>query len=116
VAAENYSPVQLKVTNARGIPDVLLNASTFDRDPQFNRANIITNATTREEIRYVIERLCTKTGAADPQFCITADQGLPPGSDSRAILDLAPQVLFRITVRVDGPRNTASFTQSTFVP
>jgi type IV pilus assembly protein PilX len=111
--AQNYSAVQLPVNNPRGIPDVLANKTTFDS--QFT-APRITDPNTKEEMRYVIERLCTRDGPSAREFCALADQTSVSGSDNKSILDLASPVLYRVTVRVDGPRNTVSFTQNTFVP
>ncbi|HVK56085.1 MAG TPA: hypothetical protein VM532_13780 [Burkholderiales bacterium] len=110
---QNYSAVQLAVNNPRGIPDILVNKATFDS--QFT-APRITDPNTNEEMRYVIERLCTRSGPSAREFCALADQTSISGSDNKSILDLTSPVLFRVTVRVDGPRNTVSFTQTTFVP
>jgi hypothetical protein len=68
----------------------------------------------RYSVRYVVERLCTGTGAiTDPvrqcvnkikkpiQSYTTAERPDPPAAK-----------LFRVTVRVTGPRDTQTFVQS----
>ena len=67
------------------------------------------------EVRYVIERMCFKEEVAAITHC---DMTLPaegrgttiePGKDLSGALVQIP--FYRLTVRVDGPRNTASFAQ-----
>ncbi len=70
-------------------------------------------------IRFVIERLCSVTNVQDPpaQCYVT----LPPencrgvSATSSPICSATPGIYYRTTVFVTGPRNTKTYTQSTFV-
>ena len=65
-------------------------------------------------IRYVIERVCNAAGDAIPARCDTTEAapvvGTTTGETSRVELPRTP--LYRLTIRVDGPRNTVSFAQA----
>jgi len=74
---------------------------------------------TGNEVRYVIHRLCSASGAVnDPnQNCVTVGSASAGGSQiggAYGVLPLANTTApyFRITVRVAGPRNTTSYVQS----
>lgn len=119
----NYSAVAL-ASNAQGIPNALL----ADNLP----ANVGTegdiDAGQSVTLRYVVDRLCTATGAGSetPDNCAVAGANLVPGGSSGNWLRAeraAPggaagavqqQVIYRISVRATGPRNTQSFFQTTF--
>ena len=65
------------------------------------------------EIRYVIERMCSAPGAPTLASC----DMLPPKVNSGttigdAALTLPSVPFYRVTIRVDGPQNTASFLQA----
>jgi Tfp pilus assembly protein PilX len=120
--AQNYC-AQLEPTDARGVPTVLANldpanaaASKKACDNQsLNAANEIVTAT-GETLRYVVERLCTVDGAPDQTRC-SVEQVLPTGGTVGAGPHLGDTVpLYRVTVRVDGPRRTVHFTQVIFKP
>jgi type IV pilus assembly protein PilX len=108
----NYRATMLP-TDARGIPNVLLDLATFDSTYTNTANKIIT--TTGETLRFVIDRLCVQPGPADELYC-NAD-ALVPGGGTRGSTPLGTTVaLYRITVRADGPRNTQHFTQVIFRP
>lgn len=109
--SQNYSAVVLPITNSHGIPDVLLDKTAFDANAKFTHAKIV-NSSTNEEMRYVIERLCTRPGTFDPHFCISLTQDSNAGSHNKSKLNLSTGSVFRITVRVDGARNTVSYSQT----
>ena len=74
---------------------------------------------TGNEVRYVIHRLCSATGAVnDPnQSCVTVGSASAGGSQIGGAYGVLPlsnttAPYFRITVRVAGPRNTTSYVQS----
>lgn len=71
---------------------------------------------TQETARYIIERLCAATGVATQAGCdtwgVNAAGGSQPGE--KALIQTTP--LFRVTVRVDGPRNTVTYVQAVFRP
>lgn len=112
--ANNYSPT-IWATDARGIPNVLLD------DDQFAAAGLtgadIVDAPAGVTIRYVIDRQCEAgTAAFDAARCVAqATKGDVGGTAHLAQKkpggELRP--VYRISVRVTGPRGTQSFIQST---
>ncbi|MGM9483692.1 pilus assembly PilX family protein [Roseateles sp. NT4] len=123
--AANYSATLLP-TNAQGIPTALLASDTAFA--AVGTAADITPAGTGVTIRYVIDRLSTAAGACTSATCTMVNQSVFGGSSSEWINSqtnsgaannanpsaVPEQPIFRITVRVKGPRNTLSFFQSTF--
>lgn len=124
LAAENYSAIQLQA-NARGIPLVLLDNQAPFTGPNILGATFtpgigsIAGATPDISIRYVIDRMCNNTGTASvlgDAGCVRKPSatevrggtaGLPP-------LPQPPSLVYRLTVRVDGPRDTQVFLQTSF--
>ena len=125
--ASNYSASMLPV-NAKGIPNALQNDSTFAAVGV--ALNDITPASQQVTIRYVVDRLCVTVGAEStlgPTSCVVADNLVPAGTSSAnwqsAERSLGvgggtptgqPGVVYRLSIKVTGPRNTQSFFQSTF--
>lgn len=121
----NYSATMLP-TNAQGIPNALLSDTAFAGVG--TTVNDITVADLNISVRYVIDRMATATGACSSATCTMANQTVFGGSSSEWINSqtnsgaannanpsaVPEQPIFRITVRVRGPRNTLSFFQSTF--
>jgi type IV pilus assembly protein PilX len=68
-------------------------------------------------IRYVIERMCKNTGAADTSHCLYGPAGEDENSKSHCDLsnpclgEPTGALLYRITTRVTGPKNTVSYSQ-----
>jgi type IV pilus assembly protein PilX len=115
--AANYSATTLP-TNAQGVPLALLDNTAFGlvATPGLVPAgNDIPGRTTDVTIRYLIDRLCTNLGAASSPNCVQST-GLPTGGTANRNTAVAPPsaTVYRISVRVDGPRNTQAFLQSTF--
>jgi type IV pilus assembly protein PilX len=110
--AANYVSTALP-TNAQGVPLVLLNNAAFAAVS--SAANIIPGATPDITIRYIIDRLCTNTGNANIVNCVQST-GLPTGGTANHNTALAPPsaTVYRVSVRIDGPRNTQAFLQTTF--
>lgn len=111
-AARNYSATLLP-SSAQGIPNVLLDDTAFGA--AFTGADITdANGLT---MRYVIDRQCSATGAYNVSTCqaVTAkaqgqggdsiDTDKPTGAVTRPV--------FRISVRVTGPRGVQTYTQTT---
>ncbi|MGN6830259.1 hypothetical protein [Paucibacter sp. M5-1] len=120
--AENYSEVILP-TNPQGVPLALLTDTAFAEVGVATRD--IKPADTGVEVRYVIDRLCSDTGAVDPSRCSMAGPPPPSGvswserlraedSSSAGAGAVPLQVVYRVSIRVNGPRGTQSFFQSTF--
>lgn len=122
----NYS-ARILSTDSQGIPDALQDANfaTYGLT-----SNDIQSADGSVSIRYVIDRLCATTGdetTLGAASCVLANNPTPVGggllnlkSSDKAPLcptcsSAAPQgVIYRLSVRVIGPRRTMSFFQSTF--
>lgn len=122
LAASNYSATLLP-TNAQGIPTALLAT-----DAAFGAAwsaGDITVADQAITLRWVLDRLCANVGAADETHCTMSDAGTT-NSDSASqrqsaqnasgtgLGALQRQVVYRLSIRATGPRNTQSFLQTTF--
>ena len=111
--AQNYYATRQNGEDARGIPDVLTTktkASTLAR---------VLDAGYGNEVRYVVERMCapgipvTPSRAELVKYC----DMLPPKPSGTTSMETdkieLPRIpLYRLTVRVDGPRNTVSFVQA----
>jgi type IV pilus assembly protein PilX len=116
MVAANYSAVTLP-TNAQGVPTALLDNTAFAAVG--TAANdIIPSANSQVTIRYVIDRLCTAvppTVIASISTCVQST-GLPTGGTANRNTAVAPPsaTIYRISVRVDGPRSTQAFLQTTF--
>jgi Tfp pilus assembly protein PilX len=110
--AANYSSVILPA-NPQGVPTALLDNAVFGAVAV--PANDIPGATPDIAIRYIIERLCTVTGAATITNCVQST-GLPTGGTANRNTAVAPPsaTVYRVSVRVDGPRLTQAFLQTTF--
>ncbi len=110
VLAANYSAARLP-TNGSGIPVVLTSDSAFD-DKAFTADDISENGVT---VRYVIDRQCLNEGAFDTSHC-EAVTSKKDASGSSWLQKPSGEVrpVYRISVRVSGPRNTQAFYQSTF--
>ena len=119
----NYS-ASILPTNAQGIPNALVddgNFSTFGA-----AANDITVADQGVVLRYLVDRLCVNTGVADGSHCTMSDPGSPMGGSASETLRaddssasggggvLPRQTVYRLSIRVSGPRNTQAYFQTTF--
>ncbi|MPS47613.1 hypothetical protein [Methylobacillus sp.] len=111
--ANNYFSTILP-SNIDGVPSILLDRARFDAELGAN--NIVDNDA-QITIRYVIDRLCLQTGEIDVASCAISASTTDVGGDARALLKKPGGVdvpLYRISIRVTGPRNTEAFMQSTF--
>jgi Tfp pilus assembly protein PilX len=110
--ASNYSAVSL-ATNDRGIPLALLKDSLYDA----KAADTIVRTADSVKIRYLIERLCNTSGASSKSTCVyaPATTDVRGGSVQESGRPPPPKALvYRLSVRVDGPRDTQVFLQSSF--
>lgn len=109
--AANYSATLLP-SNAQGIPNALLNDTDF---AAVATAPDISVPDLKVDIRYVIDRIATATGSCAPTTCTQAQPRVAGGGSSQfGMPNSIPQPIYRITMRVRGPRNTLAFYQSTF--
>lgn len=106
----NYAAARL-TTNASGIPRVLTSESSYT-DAKFSAADISENGVT---VRFVIDRQCLAVGAFNEASCETsAGSSDASGSSWLRKPGAEKRPLYRVSVRVTGPRNTQAFFQSTF--
>jgi len=127
--AQNYSATSLSANNA-GIPQALLSDAAFAAVG--STSNDISVSGQGVRIRYVVDRLCdpsTPAGTTDSvaasTYCALANGGAPTGGSSSNLVTavdatsggagaLVLQVVYRVSIRVDGPRGTQAFFQTTF--
>ncbi len=124
----NYSATILSV-DAQGIPDVL---TRDDRVDQINNSFVLNPAYQLDlgngvTALMVVDRLCASAGDEKMLGVAQCAMALPPspGTDQPGSADsgarcagctssAAQFVLYRLSARITGPRNTQSFFQSTF--
>lgn len=111
LASGNYSAQMLKV-DAHGVPELLVDNAKFGASGM--SAADITDASAGVTIRYVIDRQCSAAGAFDADKCMVGvgaeDKGgsnflKKPAGESKPV--------YRISVRVSGPRGTQAYLQTT---
>lgn len=113
--ASNYRAAMLP-TNDQGIPLALLSDAAFTAVA--SAANDIVVAEQAVRLRWVLDRLCTDPGT---ELVLGTDRcTVGPTPDARGgsasdpvVATQQPQVLYRLSIRVDGPRNTQAFFQTT---
>lgn len=101
-----YATMQPEDPNLPGVPAALTSA--------FPANNVIVNNATGNTIRYIIERMCSANGVVTTDICAPSviDKTPVGGKSGEDYLALPPGVSYRVTVRVDGPRNTVSLVQA----
>ncbi|GAA5157931.1 hypothetical protein [Viridibacterium curvum] len=114
VKASNYSAVRL-ATDAKGIPLQLLgDDTTFATVGTVSNDIVDTNSSVT--IRYLIDRLCTSVGEAVETNCSmsAAATSATGGSDylGNKRAGSESNAIYRISVRVIGPRGTVAYLQS----
>jgi len=128
LARQSHSPTQnysamLLPSNAQGVPNALVSDTLFGASAR--ATNDIVVADQAVVVRYIVDRLCTADGLADASRCTMSDLGVPSGGSASALLTavdnstggagaLPQQVVYRLSIRVTGPRNTQAFFQTTF--
>lgn len=100
--ANNYSAASLP-SDTHGLPLALINDLTFNTVG--TSANDINDASAAINVRFVIDRQCNTTGLLDiSKYCSFVNIG----SDT----DPNFQVVYRVSIRAVGPRNTQVYLQS----
>lgn len=118
----NYSATVLSA-GANGIPTILLDDTAWAAsgmsaadisDSNTALVDPVTGQTlsTGITMRYVIDRMCSSTGTANPSTCVVSAIGQDTGGTSwQKKAGGSTKPVYRITVRVDGPHNTQTFLQ-----
>lgn len=105
--SQNYFASKLSGDDARGVPALLTKACSTK-----NVAKVLPEDAAGNTVCYVIERMCKDPGVATGINCDMLPPKVAAGTTVGDPSVTLPQVPFyRLTVRVDGPRNTASFMQ-----
>ena len=87
-------------------------------------ANDITVSGQSVSVRYLIDRLCVNTGLAAGDHCMMADDPNPVGGSGSETIRaedasaggagaVGQRVVYRVSIRVTGPRSTQAFFQTT---
>lgn len=117
-AAENFSAVMLP-TDADGVPLVLkanISSATFTGGTKGSAepAAIASTFDLGMTPVYLIERMCTVSGAALAETCIVNGRAQAGGTQPNDKPGQLFPPMYRITARVTGPRNTVSYVQAIF--
>ena len=104
---ESYFASRQAGEDVRGVPKLLQKKANYTLPKVLDAGN-------GNEVRYVIERICTAPGPAVIGNC---DMMPPKQGVGTTIGDTAPPSLpqvpfYRVSVRVDGPQNTVTFLQA----
>jgi Tfp pilus assembly protein PilX len=95
-------------------PDV--DPPDWNNDRVWDDARVVGTDEAGNTVSYIIHRLCYDKGNYAGQYCATTKKTGGAAGNSQAIGgfqgDPTPMVYFRVTVRVEGPRNTMSIVQS----
>ena len=120
LVAANYSSTVL-ATNANGIPNILMNIDNFNTT--YGVINNINDANADITVRYVVDRMCFAAGTLSLTNCTLGDSSTDVGGNTKSILGVGgsgskstgtDSAVYRISMRVSGPRNAEAFMQSTF--
>ncbi|MDR6534723.1 hypothetical protein [Variovorax soli] len=122
VPAENYSAVELK-TNNLGIPDVLLKKTGLTgkdiTNADFTPTGGAITGGAGVTVYYVIDRMCNASGSfatLGNSACVSAPSTTQVTGGTAGVPrpDLPAPAIYRLSIRVDGPRDTQVFLQSSF--
>jgi type IV pilus assembly protein PilX len=119
--ALNYSASMLP-SNAQGLPDALVADSSFSTAGLSSNDIVVSGQAVT--VRYLIDRLCANVGVASADHCAMADDPNPVGGSGSETIRaedasaggagaIGRRVVYRVSIRVDGPRNTQAFYQTT---
>lgn len=104
----NYSP-RLLETDSNGVPLILKNKTEFDA--KFGTIKPVSED--GQEVRFLIERMCTDYGPSDESKCSVSDRYELGGSYRQDKPGSISLPLYRVTIRSDGVRNTQTYVQAT---
>ncbi len=116
----NYSATIL-ATTPEGIPTALLGTSPSTVGGLGVDTNVLdlttapaagTGSPPQVTMYYIIDRLCKNAGAVDSTNCLTPT-AVATGTDSNGGVPPPTTPVYRVSVRVDGPRGSQSFYQAT---
>jgi hypothetical protein len=111
----NYSATLL-ASNAQGLPNALVDDASFSAAGA--AGNDISVAAQGITVRYLVDRMCVNTGAATATHCTMADDPVPSGGSGSELMRaedtaIGQRVVYRVSIRVAGPRSTQAYFQTT---
>ena len=96
--------------------DPAVDPPDWSDDNTWTNAKVVGTDAAGNTISYIIHRMCYDKGRYSGQYCATAKKSGGQAGNSQAIggtqFEPTPMVYFRVTVRVEGPRETTSIVQS----
>lgn len=104
----NYWP-RLLETDASGVPLIIKDKAAFDAKFKTIKPVIKDG----QEVRFLIERMCSDYGPSDEKKCSVSDRYELGGSYRQDKPGSISLPLYRITIRSDGVRNTQTYVQAT---
>ncbi|MES2832166.1 MAG: hypothetical protein V4695_09250 [Pseudomonadota bacterium] len=107
----NYSATTL-ASNSHGIPIILIDEAAWQASGM--AGTDLVDSSTNIQIRYVIDRMCSAGGVSTTANCAISSLDIDKNGTNwirRAGGGMLP--VYRISVRVTGPRNTQTYVQST---
>ena len=106
-ASHGYFASRQAAESARGVPEALQAVASYPSGAP------VLDAGNGNSVRYVIERMCIAPGAATAENCNLTPIVEPPLAAPGGDDDDVPLVpLFRVSIRVDGPRGASQFVQA----
>lgn len=106
LSANYFATLRANNDNAQGVPLDLINDNNFTGTLGDIQADGVT-------IRYIIERQCTTTGSFSPSTCsVFTKPAATSGGERKELVGAEYGPVYRITVRIKGPRNTTTYLQS----
>lgn len=106
LSANYFATLRSNNDNAQGVPKDLIKDADFTGTLSDIQADGVT-------IRYIIERQCTNTGAFSPSTCsVFTKPSATSGGERRELVGAEYGPIYRVTVRIKGPRNTTTYLQS----
>jgi len=111
LGSANYSASKL-ANGVNGVPLALTSDSTFT-STGMTGADVTEDGVT---VRYVVDRQCLAAGAFSASTCESLENGADTGGSSWLRKPKgALRPVYRISVRVNGPRSTQAYFQTTYV-
>lgn len=108
LASSNYSSA--KLTSPNGIPTVLIS------DSAYTSAGYTSTTVDGVTLRWVIDRQCTAAGAFDTALCeFVSSSSDTSGSSWLKKPSGSNRPIYRISVRVTGPRSTEAYYQTSYL-
>jgi type IV pilus assembly protein PilX len=104
--AHNYFASRQAAEDGRGVPRTLQTVAAYPADA------VVVDAVDRQQLRYVIERLCRNAGPPTAGNCTLSPPSLAAATGTSGATEPPRTASYRVTVRVDGPMGAAVFVQT----